>query len=345
MLNAQEESKKYLLAYLADWTDWNVDMLDVCKLTHLNYAFATIKNGRVTTQHLKKLGRLQKLKLKNPNLKILISIGGWGADGFSDAALGLESRKLFTETATNIVREYKLDGIDLDWEYPCRDFAGIKARPEDKGNYTLMVRSLRKGLDDLSREKNKPYLLTMAAGASKLFADDLELEQLIQLLDFINIMTYDFHTGTNITGHHTNLYEFNEGKSFSASKAIDTFIKAGVPPHKLVLGAAFYGRGWSGLDSGSHPIGQSSQPSVSFTYADCKKAIEDKRLKRYWDRTACAPYLWDGDTFVGYDDPKSLLHKVSYVLEKELAGIMFWEWSQDVDNELLHAIYNAYQGQ
>jgi len=335
--------RKHIIAYLADWTDWEPDRMDAAKLTHINYAFALIKDGRVSGDHLKKLHLLKELKQKNKDLKLIISIGGWGADGFSDAVFTEESRQLFADTAIDLMLEHELDGIDLDWEYPCRDWANIKARPEDKPNYTLLVKLLRARLDDLTKKTGRPYLLSMAAGAAEIFANDLELDELVPCFDHINLMTYDFSSGPDIVTHHTCLYPM-AGQTISASRAVEVFMAAGVPAEKLVLGAAFYGRGWSGLDSSRHPVGQTGKPGVSFRYPACAKAIAEGSQKRCWDDEAKAPYLWDGDTFVGYDDPESLYHKVSFVVSRDLAGIMFWEWSQDEDNELLTAIYETYQG-
>lgn len=335
------DQKRHILAYLADWGDWDGDIMDVSKLTHINYAFAIISNGLVVGDSLKKVCWIKEFKRRNPALKALISIGGWGADGFSDAALTENSRSLFADTAIALMLEHSFDGLDLDWEYPCRDFAGIVARPEDKKNYTLLVQLLRQRLDNLTKETGIPYLLTMAAGAAKMFADDMELALLVQCFNYINIMTYDFYNGgSNQAGHHTNLFESKEDPTTSSAKAIETYISSGIPAKKSVLGAAFYARGWSGLDSTKHPLTQPGNPGISYTYANLDQVADKNGFKRYWDDAAKAPYLWNGDTFITYDDPESLKHKVQYVKDMGLAGIMFWEWSEDKDNELLNTIYD-----
>lgn len=342
MANLSNQQDKVLLAYLADWANWDGDKMDVTKLTHINYAFALVKDGRVVGDHLKKTHWFKEFKKKNPDLKIVISIGGWGADGFSDAALTDESRSLFAETAIELMQEHDFDGLDLDWEYPCHDWAGIVARPEDKQNYTKLVQLLRERLDALTEKTGQAYLLTMAAGAAKMFADDMELDLLVPCFDFINLMTYDFYTQTSsIAGHHTNLFESKEDlKKSSGANTVDIFMEAGVPAEKLVLGAAFYGRGWSGLDSSKHPIGQSGKPAKGFHWNNKDQVMDKDGLKRCWDEAAKAPYLWNGDTFITYDDPESMMYKAQYVNEKGIRGIMFWEWSEDKDNELLNAIYD-----
>ncbi len=117
------------------------------KLTHINFAFARIdKGGRVVFENpdfAPALKSLLALKQQNPQLKIIISVGGWEADGFSDAALTDASRNAFAESAVELLRAHGADGIDLDWEYPGQGVAGIKYRAEDKQNFTLLLKTLR----------------------------------------------------------------------------------------------------------------------------------------------------------------------------------------------------------
>jgi len=333
------EKKHHLAGYLADWGNWDGNNMDVRKLTRLNYAFALVSENRVHCDSLKKVHWIKIFKQINPNLETFLSIGGWGADGFSDAALTNESRNCFAETALSLLTQYGFDGIDVDWEYPCRDYANIKARPEDRSNFTLLLKTLREKLNALEDKNCQSHPLTIAAGAAKLFADDMELDKITPLLDTINLMTYDFHTVGPKPGHHTNLYTSVYDKGSSADKSVEVYLNSGVPADKIVLGAAFYGRSWSGLDPSNQPIGQNGQVGKSYSYAALKDTIIDKgQFKRYWDDTAKAPYLSDGSNFITYDDTESLTHKVKYVKEKGLAGIMFWEWSEDKEDELLNTL-------
>jgi len=331
--------KLHLAAYLADWGDWDGNKMDVRKLTRLNYAFALVSENRVHCDLLKKVHWIKKFKEINPNLETFLSIGGWGADGFSDAALTNESRNCFAETALSLLTQHGFDGIDVDWEYPCRDYASIKARPEDRSNFTLLLKTLREKLNALEDKSGESHPLTIAAGAAKLFADDMELDKITPLLDTINLMTYDFHTVGPKPGHHTNLYTSVYDKGSSAAKSVEDYVNSGVPADKIVLGAAFYGRSWSGLDPSRLPFEQSGQVGKSYSYAALKDTIIDKgQFKRHWDDSAQASYLSDGSNFITYDDPESLTCKVHFIKEKGLAGIMFWEWSEDKDNELLNTL-------
>jgi chitinase len=342
MANAKSNKKKILLAYLYDKGGWDGSKMEVSKLTHVNYAFGVIRDGRVVGNNWVKVHWIREFKKRNPELKVLLSVGGWSAEGFSDASLTDESRNLFADTAVALIQEHGFDGLDLDWEYPTRDFAGIVARPEDRQNYTLLVQLLRRRLDALAKQTGAVYELTMAAGAAKMFAEDIELEKLVPEFDFINLMTYDLHNGVSKTaGHHTNLYDSKNTPGISSAQAVEDFIAGGVPAEKLVLGTAFYARGWSGLDSSKEPVGEPGKPGISYSYAKLGEVMNRNGFRRLWDEDAKAPYLWNGDTFLTYDDPESLRHKVQYVKDQGLGGLMFWEWSSDKDNELLDAIYNA----
>lgn len=169
------------------------------KLTHINYAFSHINDsGEVFLPYpnaASTLTQLQALKAKNPHLKILVSVGGWGADGFSDAALTEESRERFALSVISLMKQYALDGIDLDWEYPGQAGPGIKYRPEDKENFTLWLATIRKHVDALSdahgRTGEERYEVTIASADGEYF-EHTEMDKVHPYLDFINIMAYDF---------------------------------------------------------------------------------------------------------------------------------------------------------
>jgi len=339
MASLKAEKKIQVVAYLADWSPWQGENLSINKITRLNYAFSLISNNVTQYQHLKKLNWIKRFKEINPKLETFISIGGWGADGFSDAAHSEISRKQFAESAVSLILNYGFDGIDLDWEYPCRDFANIKARTEDRVNFTKLIQTIRDTLDFQSEKTDKYTPITIAAGAAKIFADDMELDKLNKLLDTINLMTYDFYTTGEKIGHHTNLFPSSYYKSTSAFDAIETYKQAGIPEEKLILGAAFYGRSWTNLTPNIFPFEQSGISASSYTYSRLKQEIIDKgSFLRYWDKNAQAPYLFDGNTFITYDDPESIVCKAKFVKEQNLGGIMFWEWSEDHQDELLDSI-------
>ncbi|MBB5193658.1 chitinase [Silvimonas terrae] len=349
-----------LLAYFAGWRDWNNLPLirDAERLTHICYAFANIHEGKVvllTSQDRTEgqarseegIARLHELRSVNPQLKLLISIGGWAADGFSDAALTAESREEFAQSAIDFMTQRSLDGIDLDWEYPSNDMASIKARPEDKHNFTLMLAALRQKLDALSDEQGRTgkarYLLTIAAGAGQYYLDGVEMAEVARLCDFVNLMTYDYYNGwATRAGHHTNLYNTpGDPEGDSCQKSVDLFIANGLPAEKLVLGCAFYGRGLDGVGEAGLGAPGTPKSNTSIDYDDIVGKLIPEGATRYWDDAAKAPWLLSGEMFVSYEDAESLGYKLAFIQERKLAGAFFWEYSQDHTDTLLSTLWKG----
>lgn len=323
------------------------------RLTHINYAFANVtEEGRVvleSQQDSVNLARLRSLKSANPNLDILLSIGGWAwSDYFSNAALTDSSRVLFARTAVDLLDTHDLDGLDIDWEYPAQPGEDNVYRPEDTQNFTRLLRTVRRHLDRQAerdgRSEADPYLLTIAAGATEDFLQHTNMDAAHEPLDFVNLMTYDFHGAwTEHTGHHSNLYPPARPDSVqgSAAAAVNLFVKAGIPPSKLVLGVPFYGRGWSGVSADNDGLYQSyaeSRGSYSYdTLANDLSARPD--FVEQWDAAARAPSLRNADSslLITYENPRSLRAKAHYVQSRGLGGIMYWEHSAG-DGTLLRTL-------
>jgi chitinase len=340
--------QKVIIGYVGGFRGLiNTDQIAAKKLTHINYAFVDIRNNRAwlhreATDTIN-FRRLALLKKQNPSLKIMISIGGWTWSGkFSDAVLTDTARQAFAASAVDIIRKFDMDGIDIDWEYPGRPgYDGNVYRPEDKQNYTLLFRDLRRQLDTLQQQTGKKYLLSTAAGAFKSYLDNTDMGSAQQYLDYINLMTYDY-SGGRTAWHHTNLYASKYYKSTEfADNAVIQFMAAGVPANKMVMGIAFYGR-ISNLVVGAKGIGDTI---ATFGRGKGYTAIKDSLMKQagyklYRDRQAKASYLYNAQTrqFVTFDDEWSVKKKCKYVLNKKLAGVMFWEYDSDLKGYLLTEI-------
>lgn len=317
------------------------------QLTHINYAFVDVKNNRAwlhkEATDTVNFRHLNALKKQNSALKIMISIGGWTWSGrFSDAVLTDTARQGFAASAVAIVKKYDLDGVDIDWEYPGQaGDTGNIFRPEDKHNYTLMFKELRRQLDSLQNTNGKKYLLTTAAGAFKGFVDHTDMADAQQYLDYINLMTYDF-SGGKVASHHTALYASTAYEAHNnADNAVAVFEAAGVPSEKLVIGIAFYGH-VSTLVKGAKGLGDSVATSLRGAgYTAIKDSIiKQPGFKAYRDRRAKAPYLFNAQTgtFVSYDDEWSVRKKCKYVKSKKMGGVMFWEYDSDLKGYLLDEI-------
>lgn len=337
-----------IVGYVAGWSGMQMQNVDASKLTHINYAFADIDKGKIVmrlkTDSLN-LVQLTAKKAQNPRLKVIISIGGWvWSNWFSDAALTPETRAEFAGSAIELMNKYKLDGIDLDWEYPGQIGEDNVYRPEDKQNFTLLLAEIRRQLDLNGAKSDTHFLLTIASGGDQQYIDHTELGEAQKYLDFINIMTYDFYSGLDsVTGHHANLYQSAQATSDakSAQASVERHIKAGVPVNKLVLGIPFYGRMWTGVTPQNNGLYQKAKSVGSIIdYNIIADKYMNKGFERLWDDSAKAPYLWDGDScrFISYEDTTSLALKLRFVEEKGLGGAMFWEYSLDKNDQLLNTI-------
>ena len=342
-----------VIAYVGGYRGlFNADSIEVEKLTHINYAFVDIRDGQAWLHNERtdttNLRRLVATHIRNPDLKILISVGGWAwSKHFSDAALTDSSRLRFAVSAVDIVATYGLDGVDIDWEYPGMRGDNNVFRPEDKGNYTLLFKAMRQRLDSLAQITGRHYEITTAVGASEAYIHHTDMDSAQQYLDYVNVMSYDFREGgDSLSGHHTNLLASpGDPMQESADRALRAFEAAGVPASKLVIGLAFYGHGWKMRSTDNHGL---DRPSVApyrvggFTYIK-DSLIGHEGYRRYWDRQAKAPWLFQPQEkiFISYDDERSVKDKCKYVEKNDMAGVMFWEYFADRKGYLLNVVHKT----
>lgn len=348
---------RYVLIGYVSGGGWAKEQIDARKLTHINYAFAVpAPNGELAPIGPKdsaNLAALTSLRTVNNDLKILISVGGWGGcKYFSDAALTDASRQRFARSAVDLLKKHNLDGVDIDWEYPAQPGAGNIFRPADKENFTLFLKAIRDRLDQQGQRDNRTganhYLLTAATGGDPAFVNHTNLGEAQRYLDYVNIMTYDlYHGNDRVTGHHSPLDQSKKGDQSrnSSVSAVDGHIRAGVPVEKIVLGLPFYGRGWEGVRPQDNGLYQPATGKHHFISHDELVAtyINKNGFVRHWDADAKAPYLWNpaARMFISYADKQSFDPKVAYVKQKGLAGVMFWEYSYDFrQNTLLNHLVN-----
>ena len=349
-LNARAASDYRLVGYVAGWEAFPA--IAAQPLTAVNFAFAHIDaRSRVVLDQAGSaefLARLRALKARNPRLKIIVSVGGWGADGFSDAAAGEQSRAMFADSAAALLVHSEVDGIDLDWEYPGLAGPGIRHRDQDRRNFTLLLAAMRARFDALARERGRhdPYLIT-AALADGEFVAHIELDRIHAYLDWINLMTYDFHNSlTPTTGHHAALTRSatSAASERSVAGAVAQFCAAGVPANKLVVGVPFYGRAFADVNAHNNGLDQPyGKYAGDHPWPELvEKYIGKDGYVRHWDDVAHEPYLWNAQRreFISYDDPQSLALKARYVTTHHLGGMMYWEQSQDPHGELVRVLSN-----
>lgn len=301
--------------------------VDPSLLDFVIYAFAQINpNGTFEPYSTRHLEELVNLKTANPNLKVLMAIGGWGAEGFSDAALTPASRYAFAREAKRWVDQYGLDGIDLDWEYPGSSVAGIISRPQDRENFTLLITALR---DVLGPNK----WITVAGTGDALYTRNVEIAKIAPLINYFNLMAYDFNggeTGPTAARHQSNLYPsaLSLGAT-SVDAQINNLISSGMPAAKILMGLPFYGR-----------YGAIS----TRTFDELRRNfINTNGYTVRWDDVAKAPYIVDanGNFAYSFDNPVSIYYKGLYVAENCLGGLFSWQSVMDSANILASAMSNA----
>ena len=322
--------------------------IDAGKITRINYAFATIEQGKVTitAPDAANLAALTALRKQNPALAVLISLGGWlGSGGFSDAALTAKSRSTFIDSVVELLNHYDLDGVDLDWEFPGSPGAGHEFRSEDKQNFTLLLKELRARLSEAKRSRHGKLLLTIAAGASLDYLEHTEMRKVAPYVDDVNLMAYDYYepSADRTTGNHAPLFtDPADPKKESADASVKAFLAAGAPARKIVLGVPFYSHVWGQVDNLNHGLFQPGKAiqGANTPYGSVVDSMLSQGYERFWDAASKVPYLYSSKDhqFVSYEDPQSLAEKCAYVRARRLGGISFWSYFDDPSGQLLGTI-------
>ena len=373
---------KNIVGYFVSWgiyaRDFHVQDIPVEQINVINYAFANISDGEIVLgDHYADVdiyypgdcwdpgcergsfNQLRILKENNPHLKTMISVGGWTwSYYFSQVAATEESREVFASSCVVFIEEHGFDGVDIDWEYPVSGgLPGNIYSENDRENYTLLLAELREQLDAAG-----DYLLTIAAPASPFIIENLEVELIHQYLDWINIMTYDFHgpwggEADIFTNFHSPLHASEQNpldepfhSQFNLSAAVETYLYLGVPPDKLQPGIPFYGRGyanvenennglyssWSGLPQGTWENGVTDYWDLALNYVNINGFIQ------FWHDEAMVPWVYNPNSQIMYsfENESSIEQKCNFINDIELGGAMFWEFSGDKFNQLLPTIFN-----
>lgn len=358
-----EEHPQVIIGYV-NTPESSVDFntFDPGKFTHLNYTFAHIVDNKITLPESdrKYLAKFVELKEKSPGLKILISIGGWTGDTreFFVMAEKPETRKIFINSVLEFIEQTKIDGVDLDWEFPGYDWVGIGGmlslnpnRSQDKGYFTELLTELRAAFAQKTGATNRksPFLLTITTSPLAEITHAIDLGSIAKQIDFINVMAYDFYMSwlplpIYFTGHHSNLFDTDRNpRTVSADLSVRFHIEAGVPSNKIVLGIPLGGFNyWSGVNPKNKGLYQFATNTPRLSVTEIKGMIADGTLKEYWDNKAKTPYYWDANshTFASGDNEKSIRLKCKYIKKHQLGGAMFWYYQKD-QKKLLDALLSG----
>lgn len=362
----EQKSLAVMAYYVAPRENYQPEDLPLDQLTHIIFSFTEVIDHKMKFKNPASGGKLADLaaqKKNHPDLKVMIACGGWGGSGgFSDMAADPDIRKGFVESAVQFIKKYDLDGLDIDWEYPGLRGAGNPNRPEDKENFTALMKELKTAMNEVDED----LVLTFASAGWERYYNHIEINEVMKYADYMNVMTYDMiGGGTPFTGHHTNLglisiddLEGTPAKKMmdergykrdprSAEKIIQYCMENGVDPKQIVIGAAFYGRGWKGVSPDNNGLYERNNGVwIGWApYHDIRANYEGiNGFIRYWDPVAKAPYLYNAtdSLFISYDDTVSVRLKTQYAIDTGLGGIMFWQLGDDTtDAGLLDAIYKT----
>ncbi len=308
-----------------------IDGYPVEKLTHIIFSFGHLRGNKLSIDDAKDSAAIKKLvslKKRNPRLKIILSLGGWGGCEFCSQTFSVaKGRNEFAQSTKELLLYFKADGIDLDWEYPAIEgHPGHAYKKEDRQNFTALVQALRDTL-------GSGYEISFAAGGfDKFLQESVEWDKVMPLLDKVNLMSYDLVSGfSKVTGHHTPLYSTVEQKR-STDNGVRYLDSIGVPRSKLIIGAAFYARVWENVASINNGLYQAGTFKSFIGYNQFPSVLsKNNGYVFYRDSIAKAPYAYNPSRklFATFDDSLSIAHKTKYVKEKGLGGIMFWELSLD----------------
>ncbi|MEP6804906.1 MAG: glycosyl hydrolase family 18 protein, partial [Flavobacterium sp.] len=286
---AQKSKKLDIIAYYTG-DDKVINEYEVKKLDQIIFSFCHLKDGKLSVDSAKDsttIKYLVSLKASNPQLKIVLSLGGWGGCEPCSAAFSTaEGRLTFAKSVKEVSNYFKVDGLDLDWEYPAIEgLPGHLFQAADKPNFTELIKILRSTL-------GKKYELSFAAGGFQKYLDEsIDWKTVAPLVNRINIMSYDLVNGySKVTGHHTPLYSTNT-KEESTDKAVTYLLKQGIPAKKLIIGGAFYSRTWKNVENINNGLYQSGEHIEGVNFKNFATTYtEANGWKYFWDEKAKAPY-------------------------------------------------------
>ncbi|KAI0123554.1 family 18 glycosyl hydrolase [Xylariales sp. AK1849] len=348
------------VAYFVNWAIYarkhRPQDLPADKLTHILYAFANVRpdSGEVyltdtwadTDIHWEGdswndtgdnlygcLKQLNLLKRKNRQLKVLLSVGGWTySSNFKQPASTPQGRAKFAESCVDLIKNLGFDGIDIDWEYP--------QTPAEASDLVALLQAVRNAMDSYSRTLPTPYHfeLTVACPAGAQNYEKLDLAAMDRLLDFWNLMAYDYAgSWDTAAAHQANLHPRKDNPQctpFNTVAALEHYTSHGVAANKIVMGMPIYGRAFQGTDgpgSSFSGVGEGTWENGVFDY----KKLPLDGATEHADHEAGASWCYNPATrtMVTYDTVDMAKRKTKFLKERGLGGAMWWESSADKEGE------------
>ncbi|XP_072932280.1 probable chitinase 10 [Epargyreus clarus] len=339
-----------VLCYLTSWSSkrpsagrFMPDNVDPTLCTHIIYAFATLKDHKLTEGDEKDAEMYDKvvaLREKNPNLKILLAIGGWafGSTPFKELTSNVFRMNQFVYEAIEFLRDYQFNGLDVDWEYP--------RGADDRAAFVSLLKELRLAFEGEAKTSGQPRLLLTAAvpASFEAIAAGYDVPEISKYLDFINVMTYDFHgQWERQVGHNSPLFPLESATSYQKKLTVDysarEWVRQGAPKEKLMIGMPTYGRSFTLINetqfdigapaSGGGQTGRFTNEAGFMSYYEICEFLREDNTTLVWDNEQMVPFAYREDQWVGFDDERSLKTKMAWLKEEGFGGIMVWSIDMD----------------
>jgi chitinase len=346
-----------VFCYFTNWSykrpgmgQFTPEDIDSSDCTHIVFAFGTIKDNKLAASEDNDVGdaftdgtydRIMKHKEANPNLKVLLAVGGWafGSKPFRALTENVFRMNGFVYEATEFLRRYNFDGLDIDWEYP--------RGADDRASFVSLIKELRLAFEGEHKSAKKPKLLLTAAvpASFEAIASGYDVPELAKYLDYINVMTYDFHgQWEEVVGHNSPLFPLNSASAVQKKLTVDfaakEWVRQGAPLEKLIIGMPVYGRTFTLVDSAKFDIGAEADGGGKagrytgeegfLSYYEICDFLHEGNTTLVWDNEQQVPFAYRGNQWVGFDDERSLRTKVSWLKTEGFGGIMVW--SVDLDD-------------
>ena len=294
--------------------------------THICHAFLTAGGDGKLNPNRNVPNREVTRDAHAAGVKVLISLGGWGWDKqFGEIVSDPQAEARYVDAVVKLVDDYDYDGIDLDWEYPDTD--------AEIPGFERLVRTFRKRLDAIGRAKGRKMLVTMAASSDHGTLDKLDAGFLVETMDWINVMTYDFAGGWSTrAGHNAPLFASSkEGPNGRSTERTMLYLleKRKIPADKLAVGLPLYGRGFA-VEKPYTPVEKGSARAFEANFKDIPRRLREGWV-RSWDEETKVPWLTspDGKSVLGYDDAESMRIKTEWAMSRGFRGVFFWQVDGD----------------
>ncbi|XP_055600306.1 probable chitinase 10 [Uranotaenia lowii] len=349
----QSNSDYKVICHMTNWAFYRKDdaqfvpeQIDNRLCTHIIYSFASLDPASFQMKEFDPWADIDNnlysrtVAAGGSQVPVLLGIGGWTdsvGDKYSTMIGSSQKRQNFISNAASFLRSYGFSGLHFDWNYPvCWQSDCSKGPSSDRPNLTKLIMEMRREFD-----KHGLLVSMSISGYKEVISEAYEVAQLSKIVDFMTIMTYDYHGSWEPeTGHVSPLYGMTGEKypQYNVDYAMQLLVKMGAQKNKLIMGMPLYGQSFTltrsrnGNDiagvgspaSGPGYAGEDTrQPGMLAYYEICRR-VRKQNWKVGRDSSQRFPYATWKDQWVGYDDPVSAAFKGQYVMKNGFGGIAAW---------------------